>query len=214
MALPKEPIIFTKATSCIVGPNDDVVLPRDSRKSDWEVELGIVVGRTARYVDEGDALDHVAGYCLVNDVSEREYQLERGGSWDKGKSFDTFGPIGPYLVTAEEVGDPQALDMWLDVNDVRMQAGSTKTDDLRTRDPGQLHQSRDDSFPGRRDRDRHPSRRRHGQEARPDLPESGRRHDPRNRKAGAAAPKRSKVEPNLNTLRNPVTRQGASKSED
>ena len=127
MALPKEPIIFTKATSCIVGPNDDVVLPRDSRKSDWEVELGIVVGRTARYVDEGDALDHVAGYCLVNDVSEREYQLERGGSWDKGKSFDTFGPIGPYLVTAEEVGDPQALDMWLDVNDVRMQAGSTKT---------------------------------------------------------------------------------------
>jgi 2,4-didehydro-3-deoxy-L-rhamnonate hydrolase len=127
MALPKEPIIFTKATSCIVGPNDDVVLPPDSLKSDWEVELGIVVGRTARYIDERDALDHVAGYCLVNDVSEREYQLERGGSWDKGKSFDTFGPIGPYLVTADEVGDPQALDMWLDVNGERMQTGSTKT---------------------------------------------------------------------------------------
>ena len=127
MALPKEPIIFTKATSCIVGPNDDVVLPPDSLKSDWEVELGIVVGRTARYIDERDALDHVAGYCLVNDVSEREYQLERGGSWDKGESFDTFGPIGPYLVTADEVGDPQALDMWLDVNGERMQTGSTKT---------------------------------------------------------------------------------------
>jgi len=111
MALPAEPIIFTKATSCIVGPNDDVVLPPDSLKSDWEVELGIVIGRTARYVEEGDALDYVAGYCLVNDVSEREYQLERGGSWDKGKSFDTFGPIGPYLVTANEVGDPQALEM-------------------------------------------------------------------------------------------------------
>jgi 2,4-didehydro-3-deoxy-L-rhamnonate hydrolase len=127
MALPAEPIIFTKATSCIVGPNDDVVLPPDSLKSDWEVELGIVIGRTARYVEEGDALDYVAGYCLVNDVSEREYQLERGGSWDKGKSFDTFGPIGPYLVTANEVGDPQALDMWLDVNGERMQTGSTKT---------------------------------------------------------------------------------------
>ena len=127
MPLPKEPIIFTKATSCIVGPDDDVMLPPNSAKSDWEVELGIVIGRTARYVEERDALDHVAGYCLINDVSEREYQLERGGTWDKGKSFDTFGPIGPYLVTSDEVGDPQALQMWLDVNGERMQSGSTQT---------------------------------------------------------------------------------------
>ncbi len=127
MALPSEPIIFSKATSCIAGPNDDVVLPPDSTKGDWEVELGIVIGQTARHVSEGDALNHVAGYCLVNDVSEREYQLERGGTWDKGKGFDTFGPIGPYLVTADEVGDPHALDMWLDVNGERMQTGNTKT---------------------------------------------------------------------------------------
>ena len=127
MALPKEPIVFFKATTCIVGPNDDVVLPPDSSKSDWEVELGIVMGRTARYVEEHEALDYVAGYCLVNDVSEREYQLERGGTWDKGKCFDTFGPVGPYLVTADEVGDPQSLDMWLDVNGERMQTGNTKT---------------------------------------------------------------------------------------
>ncbi len=127
MALPSEPIIFSKATSCIVGPNDDVILPPESTKGDWEVELAIVIGRTARYVDEHDALDFVAGYCLVNDVSEREYQLERGGTWDKGKGFDTFGPIGPYLVTADEVGDPQSLDMWLDVNGQRMQTGNTKT---------------------------------------------------------------------------------------
>ena len=127
MALPKEPIIFFKATTCIVGPNDDVILPPSSTKSDWEVELGIVMGRTARYVEEREALDYVAGYCLVNDVSEREYQLERGGTWDKGKGFDTFGPVGPYLVTADEVGDPQALDMWLDVNGERMQNGNTRT---------------------------------------------------------------------------------------
>src|SRR4051812_24726898 len=127
MALPKEPIIFFKATTCIVGPNDEVILPPSSTKSDWEIELGIVMGRTARYVEEHEALDYVAGYCLVNDVSEREYQLERGGTWDKGKGFDTFGPVGPYLVTADEVGDPQALDMWLDVNGERMQTGNTKT---------------------------------------------------------------------------------------
>ncbi|MFG1344337.1 fumarylacetoacetate hydrolase family protein [Xanthobacter autotrophicus DSM 431] len=127
MALPSEPVIFSKATSCIVGPNDDVVLPPASTKGDWEVELGIVIGKTARYVSREDAFSHVAGYCLVNDVSEREYQLERGGTWDKGKGFDTFGPIGPYLVTAEEVPDPHALDMWLDLNGQRMQSGSTRT---------------------------------------------------------------------------------------
>ncbi len=127
MPIPKEPIVFTKATSCIQGPNDDVMLPKGSVKSDWEVELGIVIGTTARHVSQKDAFNYVAGYCLVNDVSEREYQLERGGSWDKGKGCDTFGPIGPWLVTRDEVPNPQKLHMWLDHNGVRMQDGSTKT---------------------------------------------------------------------------------------
>jgi 2,4-diketo-3-deoxy-L-fuconate hydrolase len=127
LAVPAEPVIFMKATSCIMGPNDDIMLPKGSLKTDWEVELGVVIGRNARYVSETDALDYVAGYCLVNDVSERNYQLERGGTWDKGKGCDTFGPFGPYLVTADEVGDPQSLDMWLDVNGVRMQNGNTRT---------------------------------------------------------------------------------------
>jgi 2-keto-4-pentenoate hydratase/2-oxohepta-3-ene-1,7-dioic acid hydratase in catechol pathway len=127
MPVPAEPIIFTKATTCIQGPNDEVMLPRDSVKSDWEVELGVVIGRTARYVEESEALDYVAGYVTVNDLSEREFQLERGGSWDKGKGCDTFGPIGPWLVTSDEVGDPQDLDMWLDVNGKRMQTGNTRT---------------------------------------------------------------------------------------
>ena len=127
LAVPAEPVLFTKATSCIVGPNDDIMLPKDSEKTDWEVELGVVIGRTARYVAEQEALEYVAGYCVVNDVSERAYQLERAGTWDKGKGCDTFGPIGPYLVTSDEVGDPQLLDMWLDVNGKRMQTGSTRT---------------------------------------------------------------------------------------
>jgi 2-keto-4-pentenoate hydratase/2-oxohepta-3-ene-1,7-dioic acid hydratase in catechol pathway len=127
LPVPKEPVLFTKPTSCIVGPNDPVVLPQGSVKSDWEVELGVVIGSKARYVSEADALSHVAGYCVVNDVSEREYQIERGGTWDKGKGCDTFGPIGPYLVTADEVPDPQKLDMWLDINGKRTQTGSTRT---------------------------------------------------------------------------------------
>ncbi len=125
--IPAEPIVFSKATTCISGPNDDIMLPRDSTKTDWEVELGVVIGTTARYVDEGRALAHVAGYCVINDVSERNFQLERGSQWDKGKGCDTFGPIGPYLVTTDEITDPQALDMWLDVNGEPMQRGSTKT---------------------------------------------------------------------------------------
>jgi 2,4-diketo-3-deoxy-L-fuconate hydrolase len=125
LAIPKEPIVFIKATSSLSGPDDPVMLSRDSLKSDWEVELGIVIGRHASYIEEGDALDYVAGYCVVNDVSE--FQLEAGGSWDKGKGFNTFGPVGPWLVTPDEVGDPQALDMWLDVNGKRMQTGSTRT---------------------------------------------------------------------------------------
>jgi 2,4-didehydro-3-deoxy-L-rhamnonate hydrolase len=127
LEVPREPVLFTKAVSCLGGPNDDVMLPKDSRKSDWEVELGVVIGSVARYVDKDDALRHVAGYCVVNDLSEREYQLERGGTWDKGKGCDTFGPVGPWLVTAEEAGDPQRLDLWLDLNGVRRQTGNTCT---------------------------------------------------------------------------------------
>lgn len=125
--VPKEPIVFMKATTCITGPNDDVVIPKNSTKTDWEVELGVVIGTTAQYVSTERALDHVAGYCIVNDVSERNFQLERGSQWDKGKGCDTFGPIGPYLVTRDEVRDPQKLDMWLDVNGERMQRGNTST---------------------------------------------------------------------------------------
>jgi ureidoglycolate lyase len=125
--IPNEPIIFMKATTSICGPNDNVVLPRDSKKSDWEVELAFVMGRTAKYVSEADALDHVAGYLICNDVSERHWQLERGPTWDKGKGFDTFAPLGPWVVTADEIRDPQNLAMWLDVNGKRMQTGNTKT---------------------------------------------------------------------------------------
>ena len=127
LPIPKEPILFTKPLSCAVGCNHAVVLPQGSVKGDWEVELGVVIGSTARYVSEADALNHVAGYCVANDLSEREYQIERGGTWDKGKGCDTFGPVGPWLVTADEVPDPQALSMWLDVNGHRWQNGNTKT---------------------------------------------------------------------------------------
>lgn len=125
--IPKEPIIFMKPTSALVGCNDAVVIPQGSHKTDWEVELGVVIGTMARYVDKAEALRHVAGYCVVNDVSEREYQLERGGTWDKGKGCDTFGPVGPWMVSADEVKDPQALAMWLDVNGQRRQNGTTGT---------------------------------------------------------------------------------------
>ena len=125
--IPTEPIVFSKATTCIGGPNDDIMLPRDSMKTDWEVELGVVIGTTARYVTKDRALAHVAGYCVINDVSERNFQLERGSQWDKGKGCDTFGPIGPWLVTRDEVPDPQALDMWLDLNGEPMQRGNTRT---------------------------------------------------------------------------------------
>jgi ureidoglycolate lyase len=126
-AIPAEPILFQKATSAIIGPNDDVILPKNTKKPDWEVELGVVIGKEARYVDDKDALDHVAGYCVVNDLSERHFQTERGGQWTKGKSCDTFGPIGPWLVTPDEVPDPQNLAMWLEVDGHRYQNGSTKT---------------------------------------------------------------------------------------
>ena len=127
MAIPKEPVVFMKATTCLQGPDDDVMLPKNSVKSDWEVELGVIIGKTARHVSLKDALSHVAGYAVVNDVSEREWQLERGATWDKGKGFDTFGPVGPWLVTRDEVPNPQKLGMWLDLNGQRMQNGSTRT---------------------------------------------------------------------------------------
>lgn len=127
LPVPPEPILFMKVNSAVIGCNDPVVLPKESVKGDWEVELGVVIGTKARYVSEADALNYVAGYCVINDVSEREYQIERGGTWDKGKCCDTFGPIGPWLVTADEVPDPQNLDMWLDVNGKRMQTGNTRT---------------------------------------------------------------------------------------
>jgi 2-keto-4-pentenoate hydratase/2-oxohepta-3-ene-1,7-dioic acid hydratase in catechol pathway len=125
--IPAEPIVFMKATSCIVGPYDTVLKPRGSTKMDWEVELGVVIGSVTRYVGEAEAAAHIAGYCVINDLSERAFQLERGGQWDKGKGCDTFGPLGPWLVTADEVGDPANLTMWLDVNGVRRQNGSTRT---------------------------------------------------------------------------------------
>jgi 2,4-didehydro-3-deoxy-L-rhamnonate hydrolase len=126
LPIPTEPPMFTKAVSCLSGPNDDVMLPKDARKGDWEVELGVIIGRTTRYVSEANALESVAGYVLANDVSERAFQMERGTQWDKGKGCDTFGPVGPWLVTADEVGDPQNLEMFLDLNGRRMQSGNTQ----------------------------------------------------------------------------------------
>ncbi len=127
LPIPPEPVVFTKAVSCLQGPDDPVMIPRNSEKTDWEVELGVVIGKHASYVEEAEALDYVAGYCVVNDISERAFQLERSGTWDKGKGCDTFGPVGPWLVTADEAGDPQDLAMWLEVNGRRVQDGSTST---------------------------------------------------------------------------------------
>lgn len=125
--LPPEPVVFNKWTSAVCGPNDDVIIPRGSQKTDWEVELGVVIGRGGAYIGEEEALDHIAGYCVINDISEREYQLERSGSWDKGKGCDTFGPLGPWLVTADEIADPHELDLWLEVDGHRYQNGNTRT---------------------------------------------------------------------------------------
>ncbi|HDS4335876.1 TPA: fumarylacetoacetate hydrolase family protein [Klebsiella aerogenes] len=125
--IPQEPVVFSKWTSAVVGPNDNVIIPRGSQKTDWEVELGVVIGKGGRYIDERDAMQHVAGYCVINDVSEREYQIERGGTWDKGKGCDTFGPTGPWLVTADEIPDPNALNLWLEVDGKRHQDGNTRT---------------------------------------------------------------------------------------
>lgn len=126
-AIPAEPVVFSKWTSAIVGPNDNVEIPRNSRKTDWEVELGVVIGKGGRYISENQAMEHVAGYCVINDVSEREFQLELGGTWDKGKGCDTFGPLGPWLVTRDEIADPHQLDLWLEVDGQRYQNGNTRT---------------------------------------------------------------------------------------
>ncbi|MFU0759132.1 fumarylacetoacetate hydrolase family protein [Serratia marcescens] len=126
-AIPEEPVVFNKWTSAVVGPYDRVEIPRGSQKTDWEVELGVVIGLGGRYISETDAMSHVAGYCVINDVSEREYQIERGGTWDKGKGCDTFGPIGPWLVTADEIADPHSLNLWLEVDGKRYQDGNTST---------------------------------------------------------------------------------------
>ncbi|WP_187322001.1 fumarylacetoacetate hydrolase family protein [Serratia marcescens] len=126
-AIPEEPVVFNKWTSAVIGPHDRVEIPRGSQKTDWEVELGVVIGQGGRYISEADAMRHVAGYCVINDVSEREYQIERGGTWDKGKGCDTFGPIGPWLVTADEIADPHSLNLWLEVDGKRYQDGNTST---------------------------------------------------------------------------------------
>lgn len=126
-AIPSEPVVFSKWTSAVVGPDDQVQIPRDSLKTDWEVELGVIIGQGGRYISEQDAMQHVAGYCVINDVSEREFQIERGGTWDKGKGCDTFGPTGPWLVTADEIADPHSLNLWLEVDGKRYQDGNTST---------------------------------------------------------------------------------------
>ncbi|HIE0649168.1 TPA: fumarylacetoacetate hydrolase family protein [Serratia marcescens] len=126
-AIPEEPVVFNKWTSAVIGPHDRVEIPRGSQKTDWEVELGVVIGQGGRYISEADAMRHIAGYCVINDVSEREYQIERGGTWDKGKGCDTFGPIGPWLVTADEIADPHSLNLWLEVDGKRYQDGNTST---------------------------------------------------------------------------------------
>ena len=196
MPVPKEPVLFNKAPSCIVGPNDDVMIPKGSTKTDWEVELAIVIGTRANYVSESQALSHVAGFCVCNDVSEREYQLERSGQWMKGKGSPTFGPLGPWLVTPDEIKDVQGLGMWLDVNGQRMQTGSTEDDGVRRQDAHLLHLAVHDPRAWRRHHDRHPARRRLRHEAA--AFSQSRRHDCAwHRRARAAGPKRGRVEGGL-----------------
>ena len=187
LPVPAEPVVFTKAISSITGPNDNVIIPRGSKKTDWEVELGVVIGTRASYVTKDEALAHVAGYVVINDVSEREYQIERGGTWDKGKGCDTFGPIGPWLVTSDEVGRRAEP---VDVAGCQRRAQADRHDrhdDLRRGDPGQLHQRVHDPDARRRHHDRHPARRRHGHQAAAAIPEGRRRCPPGHREAGRAA---------------------------
>ncbi len=187
MPIPSEPVVFMKATTCISGPNDDTVQPKGSTKLDWEVELAIVIGTKAQYVSEEKALDYVAGYTIVNDVSERSFQLATS-QWDKGKGCDTFGPIGPWLVTTDEITDPQTLDMWLDVNGERMQTGNTKTMIFSCAKIVSHCSPVHDADARRHHHHRHAARRGAGHEAEPALAEARRRGDPRHRGPGRAAP--------------------------
>ena len=186
--IPKEPIVFLKSLSAFTGPNDDVKLPRGSKKLDWEVELGVVIGKTARYVPENESMDYVAGYCVCNDVSEREYQMERGGTWDKGKGCETFGPTGPWMVTKDEVSDPQDLPLWTEVNGKRFQDGSTQTMIFGVQKLVSYVSHFITLAPGRRHRHRHAARRRRGREAGAGLPEGRRRDAAGSRGAGHPDP--------------------------
>ena len=187
--IPSEPILFNKAPSCLVGPDDDVLLPPGSTKTDWEVEIAFVIGRRASFVGEEDAMAHVAGYCVCNDVSERAYQLERGGQWVKGKCFPTFGPLGPWLVTPDEVPDPQALGLWLEVNGERLQQSHTSTMIFPIRHLVSLHQPFHGAGTRRRRDHRHPARGGAGHEARA-LPQARRHHALGRGRAGAVQEQR------------------------
>ena len=193
LPVPAEPVLFTKQISALMGPNDPVVIPQGSVKTDWEVELGVVIGTKARYVSEADALSYVAGYCVVNDISEREYQIERGGTWDKGKGCDTFGPVGPWMVTADEIPDPQALSMWLEGQRQEGAERQHENDGVRRGSPRELHQPLHDADARRPDQHRHTARGGHGAEAERVVPE-GRRHDEaRDRRSRSAGPARVRV---------------------
>ncbi len=194
MAIPKEPIIFNKAPSCICGPNDDTMIPKDSTKLDWEIELGIVIGQHARYLSKDKALDAVAGYCLANDVSERVFQIERAGQWTKGKGCETFGPLGPWLVTKDEIKDPQKLNMWLDVNGEKRQRGNTGTMIFDCRHIVWCCSQYFAAGAGRRDHHRHAAGRRAGDEARAEVPQGRRRGHARHRRARRAAPEGGEVQ--------------------
>ena len=182
LPVPPEPVVFTKQVSCISGPNDDVTIPPKSKKSDWEVELGVIIGTRAKNIKKKDALAHVAGYCTINDLSEREFQAERAGQWTKGKSYDTFGPIGPWLVTTDEVKDPQKLNLWLELNGKRVQDGTTATMVFGVAPYRRLSLAVLHPDAGRHHHHRHAARRRHGHEAAA-LPEARRYHAHRHRRA-------------------------------
>ena len=194
MAIPKEPIIFNKVSSCICGPNDDTIIPKGSTKLDWEVELGIVIGQRARYLAKDKALDVVAGYCLANDVSERVFQIERAGQWVKGKSCETFGPLGPWLVTKDEIKDPQGLNMWLDVNGEKRQRGNTKTMIFDCRHLVWYCSQYLRAGAGRCDHHRHAARRRARHEAGTEISQGGRRGHARHRRVGRAAAESGEVQ--------------------
>jgi hypothetical protein len=187
LPIPAEPVVFMKATTCLCGPNDDTIVPKNSQKLDYEVELGVVIGTKAQHVPESRALDYVAGYTVVNDVSERHFQMGPGGQWDRGKGCDTFGPVGPWLVTTDEITDPQVLDMWLNVNGEKRQRGQHAHDDLQLRDAGLVREPVHDAAAGRHHHHRHTPGRGARDEAAA-VAQGGRRRDARHPGPGRAAP--------------------------